>query len=81
MERRLSPPAHPQAWRRPFLQDLATKPEQRGGAASSSCRHQSGRFDQCTGFHQAAKILLVEMPARDRLDGQLQFSECEFRRQ
>src|ERR1700686_831746 len=73
-----APPAYPQARRRPLLQHLAAESEQRGGPPAGLCRHHAGRFDKGAGLDQPAEILLVQVTPRDRLDGPLQFSECEL---
>src|SRR5215203_5729068 len=38
----------------------------------------AGRLHQRRGFDEPAKVLLVQMPSGDRLDGALQFREREF---
>ena len=56
----------------PFAQDIPAEAEQLGGAASGSLIELSSAFNQSTGFHEAAEVLLVQTHARESLDDPLQ---------
>src|SRR5215831_2168485 len=74
------PPAHAQPRRGALLAHLAAEAKQRGRTAAGRGRGLAGWLDHGAGLDQAAEILLVQVAARDRLDGGLQLGEREFRR-
>ena len=73
-------PAEPQAGRRALLHHLAAEAETARRPAAGRGRGLAGRLDQRRGLDQAAEILLVQVPAGDRLDRALQFGERELGR-
>src|SRR5438477_5752306 len=75
-----SPGSDLQSRRRALLKHLAAEAEQRRGPAALLLHGVAGRLDQGAAFDQAAEVLLMQVAARDRLDGPLQLGQSEFRR-
>src|SRR5258708_229030 len=75
-----SPGSDLQSRRRALLQHLAPEAEERRGPAALLLRGVAGRLDQGAVFAQPAEVLLMQVAARDRFDGPLQFGQRELRR-
>src|SRR3954447_2706243 len=65
---------------RPFRQYAMAEPEQLGGAADGVGGDCASFLNELLLLDQAAKILLVDQPACERLNTALQLQQGEFRR-
>src|SRR5712671_178796 len=79
-ENTLTPAADAQAGRGTLLDHLAAETEDGGRPSAGRGPGLAGGLDQRAGLDQAAEILLVQMPAGDRLHGGLQVGQGELAR-